>query len=77
MKALSDAGQVAMPLGKTFFAPMFGMTTDRFGVLWMVVQAPSRVALRAHVARTRSAGRLRRRSGRRLPRLRCRRRGFP
>jgi PhnB protein len=35
--ALSDGGQVYMPLGKTFFSPSFGMTTDRFGVSWMVV----------------------------------------
>jgi len=38
--ALADGGQVVMPLGKTFFAPLFGMATDRFGVLWMVMQAP-------------------------------------
>lgn len=35
--ALSDAGSVTMPLGKTFFSPAFGMTTDRFGVGWMVM----------------------------------------
>ncbi len=35
--ALSPGGQVVMPLGKTFFSPAFGMTTDRFGVLWMVI----------------------------------------
>jgi PhnB protein len=34
--ALSDGGQVQMPLGKTFFASSFGMVTDRFGVGWMV-----------------------------------------
>lgn len=34
--ALAAGGQVAMPLGKTFFSPSFGMTTDRFGVMWMV-----------------------------------------
>jgi PhnB protein len=39
--ALSDGGQVQMPLAKTFFSPRFGMTTDRFGVGWMVlVPAP-------------------------------------
>jgi PhnB protein len=35
--ALADGGQVRMPLGKTFFAPRFGMVADRFGVSWMVV----------------------------------------
>jgi len=35
--ALADGGQVQMPLDKTFFAPWFGMVTDRFGVLWMVI----------------------------------------
>ncbi len=34
--ALSDGGQVQMPLAKTFFASQFGMVIDRFGVLWMV-----------------------------------------
>ncbi len=35
--ALSDGGQVQMPLGKTFFSPAFGMVADRFGVMWMVI----------------------------------------
>ena len=35
-RALSEGGQVQMPLGKTFFSPCFGMLTDRFGVGWMV-----------------------------------------
>lgn len=35
--ALAEGGQVQMPLGKTFFAPAFGMVSDRFGVLWMVL----------------------------------------
>jgi uncharacterized glyoxalase superfamily protein PhnB len=26
-----------MPLGTTFYATTFGMVTDRFGVLWMVL----------------------------------------
>ena len=33
--ALSDGGQVQMPLAKTFFSPCFGMVMDRFGVSWM------------------------------------------
>lgn len=35
--ALSDGGQVQMPLGKTFFARSFGMVADKFGVSWMVI----------------------------------------
>lgn len=34
--ALSEGGQITMPLGKTFFASHFGMLTDRFGVAWMI-----------------------------------------
>jgi PhnB protein len=35
--ALSDGGQVQMPLGETFFASSFGMVADKFGVPWMVI----------------------------------------
>lgn len=38
--ALSDGGQVHMPLTKTFFSPSFGMVADRFGVSWMLYVAP-------------------------------------
>jgi PhnB protein len=38
--ALSDGGQVRMPLTKTFWSPCFGMLADRFGVGWMVGVAP-------------------------------------
>jgi PhnB protein len=41
--ALSDGGQVQMPLAKTFFSPRFGMVADRFGVSWMVYVTPSGV----------------------------------
>lgn len=34
--ALADGGQVKMPLARTFWAPLFGMVEDRFGVGWMV-----------------------------------------
>jgi PhnB protein len=39
--ALSDGGQVQMPLAKTFFASSFGMVADRFGVSWMIIVEPS------------------------------------
>jgi PhnB protein len=35
--ALSEGGQVQMPLGKTFYASSFGMVADKFGVGWMVI----------------------------------------
>ena len=35
--ALSEGGQVQMPLGKTFFSSAFGMVADKFGVSWMVI----------------------------------------
>ena len=38
--ALSDGGEVQMPLTKTFFSPKFGMVADKFGVSWMVVVQP-------------------------------------
>jgi PhnB protein len=34
--ALSDGGQVRMPMTKTFFSPSFGMVADKFGICWMV-----------------------------------------
>jgi len=38
--ALSQGGQVRMPLTKTFWSPCFGMLEDRFGLGWMIsVQA--------------------------------------
>lgn len=35
--ALSEDGEVRMPLSKSFFAESFGMVNDRFGMQWMVV----------------------------------------
>jgi PhnB protein len=29
-----------MPLANTFFSKRFGMVSDRFGVLWMVIVPP-------------------------------------
>lgn len=34
--ALSDGGEVQMPLERTFWSPGFGMVADRFGVPWMI-----------------------------------------
>jgi PhnB protein len=34
--SLQDGGKVQMPLMKTFWSPLFGMCTDKFGVGWMV-----------------------------------------
>jgi len=40
-KALSEGGQVQMPLTKTFFASKFGMLADRFGIMWMIYVKPA------------------------------------
>ncbi len=34
--ALADGGTVQMPLGKTFWSPLFGIVRDRFNVAWMI-----------------------------------------
>lgn len=34
--ALSEGGEVKMPLEKTFWSPKFGMVADKFGVEWMI-----------------------------------------
>jgi PhnB protein len=40
--ALTENGEVQVPLGETFFSPAFGMCTDRFGTPWMImVDAPT------------------------------------
>jgi PhnB protein len=36
-KALSDGGEVRMPMGETFFAERFGMLADKFGLGWMII----------------------------------------
>lgn len=40
-EALSQNGQVQMPLTKTFFSSGFGMVVDRFGVTWMMMVVQS------------------------------------
>lgn len=37
---LAEDGNVMMPFEETFFARKFGMTSDKFGVRWMVSVAP-------------------------------------
>ena len=39
--ALAEAGQVRMPLTKTFWSPRFGMVADRFGIGWMITVTPA------------------------------------
>jgi PhnB protein len=34
--ALSQGGNIGMPIAETFWAKRFGMVTDRFGTHWMV-----------------------------------------
>ena len=36
--ALSDGGEVLMPMGETFFAHRFSMLRDKFGISWMVIR---------------------------------------
>lgn len=35
--ALADGGSVRMPLEKTFWSPLYGQVTDKFGMGWMVM----------------------------------------
>ena len=35
--ALTDGGEIFMPIGETFFAHRFGQFRDKFGVNWMVI----------------------------------------
>jgi PhnB protein len=42
--ALADGGRVQAPLARTFFSPRFGMVTDRFGLLWMILTQPPAAA---------------------------------
>jgi PhnB protein len=36
-KALSDGGEVFMPMQETFFASRFAQLRDRFGINWMIM----------------------------------------
>jgi PhnB protein len=33
---LSEGGTITMPLEKTFWSPLLGMLTDKFGINWMI-----------------------------------------
>jgi len=35
--ALSDSGQIFVPIQETFFATRFGQLRDRFGINWMIL----------------------------------------
>ncbi len=35
-KAMTEGGNITMPLQQTFWSPRFGMFTDRFGIPWMI-----------------------------------------
>jgi PhnB protein len=39
--ALSEGGEVTMPMAPTFWSPMFGMCVDRFAIPWMVSAEPA------------------------------------
>ncbi|WP_448547771.1 YciI family protein [Thalassotalea fusca] len=36
--ALADSGNIQMPLSKTFWSPLYGQVTDKFGIAWMIMQ---------------------------------------
>jgi PhnB protein len=39
--ALSDGGEVSMPMAEMFWGSYFGSCTDRFGIAWMINVEPS------------------------------------
>lgn len=40
-EALSQGGEITLPMSATFWSGCFGMLRDRFGVAWMVGVAPA------------------------------------
>ncbi|MEJ2766009.1 VOC family protein [Photobacterium sp. MCCC 1A19761] len=36
-QALSENGRVDMPLAETFWSPLYGQVTDKFGISWMIM----------------------------------------
>jgi PhnB protein len=45
--ALSDGGQIQLPLTRTFFSPSFGVVVDKFGISWMIMVQPVATAAAA------------------------------
>ncbi len=44
-EALSEGGEVTLPIAETFWSPAFGMCIDRFGTPWMIsAEAPAEAA---------------------------------
>jgi PhnB protein len=39
--ALSEGGEVRMPIGPTFWAPAFGTCSDKWGIRWMIAADPA------------------------------------
>ncbi len=35
--ALAEGGQINMPLSQTFWSPLYGQVSDKFGIAWMVM----------------------------------------
>ena len=42
-QALSEGGEVSMPMAASFWVERFGMLTDRYGIGWMVNAGPSKL----------------------------------
>lgn len=36
-EALSEGGKVEMELQETFFSPLYGKFTDKFGIIWQII----------------------------------------
>jgi PhnB protein len=39
--ALAEDGEIGMELEHTFFNELFGMVTDKFGIIWQISKTPS------------------------------------
>lgn len=52
--ALSDGGQVQIPLAKAFFAERYGIVIDRFGISWKIM-VPSKTGVKEPAGRNEKA----------------------